>query len=67
MNGAARTIQSHTAAVCFKLQDRASPNRKPRNRFAGRETGGTRQAKQVIRRERNDLVVAAPAALIAEV
>src|SRR5690348_1646011 len=67
MNRAARAVQRGASAVGFKFEYGTAANCVLGDRFAGAEAGGAGEAKNVVRRKRDDLVVAASSALVTEV
>ncbi len=67
MNHTACAIERGAPAVGFKFQYRTAANCITRDRLAGAETSGAGEAKDVVRRKRDDLVTAASSALVTEV
>jgi hypothetical protein len=67
MNRAARAVQRSAPTVRPKSENRTSANRVSGDRFAGADTSSAGEAKDIVGRERDDLVTAASSALVAEV
>src|SRR6266849_3868983 len=67
MNRAARSIERGASALGFKFQYGTAANGITGDRFAGADTCGAGEAKNVVRRKRDDLVMTASSALVAEV
>jgi hypothetical protein len=64
MKRAAIAVKRGAPAIGNEPQDRSAPNGIPLNDRAGVEAGRARDPQNIVRRERNDLVMAASAALI---
>src|SRR5712692_456752 len=67
MNRAARSIERGASALGFKFQHGTSANGITGDRFAGAETSGAGEAKDVVRGKRDDLIMTASSALVTEV
>jgi len=64
MDPAARSLERNARAAIGELQNRATPNRKAIDRLARRYSRRPRQPNHVVRRQRDDLIVAASPARI---
>ena len=67
MDAAARCFERTASAIVGELQDRTTTNSEPIDRLARRDARVAREPEHVIRRQRDDLVVAAKPARIADV
>ena len=67
MNRATRAVQRGASALGFKFEYGTAANRVSGDRFAGADASGAGEAKNVVRRKRDDFVMAASSALVAEV
>src|ERR1700735_2288356 len=67
MNAASRTVERHACAAVAKLQNRPATNRKAIDRLARRHSCRACQPQHIVRRQRDDLLMAAKPASVADI